>query len=47
MKAHTIGAPLWDSGDARHYPNCERETNWLDITEAPRALENLFCYQYR
>jgi hypothetical protein len=27
----TIGAPLWVSGDTRHCPHCERETNWLDI----------------
>jgi hypothetical protein len=27
----TIGAPLWVSGDTRHCPKCDRETNWLDI----------------
>ena len=31
MKPKTIGAPLWVSGDTSHCPNCERETNWLDI----------------
>jgi hypothetical protein len=31
MKAQTIGAPLWVSGDTRACRNCGRETNWLDI----------------
>lgn len=31
MEPHTIGAPLWVSGDTRHCANCGRETNWLDI----------------
>ena len=31
---HTIGAPLWVSGDTRHCPRCSRETNWLDIVSS-------------
>lgn len=34
MKAKTIGAPLWVSGDTRNCPNCGRETNWLDIVSS-------------
>jgi hypothetical protein len=30
----TIGAPLWVSGDTRHCPECDRETNWLDIVSS-------------
>jgi hypothetical protein len=29
-----IGAPLWVSGDTRHCPKCQRETNWLDIVSS-------------
>ena len=31
MRARTIGAPLWLSGDTRDCRNCGRETSWLDI----------------
>ena len=31
MPAHTIGAPLWVSGDRKTCPKCGRETSWLDI----------------
>lgn len=31
MPQHTIGAPLWVSGDRKRCPKCKRETNWLDI----------------
>lgn len=31
MPEHTIGAPLWISGDRQRCPGCRRETNWLDI----------------
>jgi hypothetical protein len=31
MKAGTIGAPLWVSGDRKTCPKCRREINWLDI----------------
>lgn len=31
MEPHTIGAPLWVSGDTQRCPGCGRETNWLDI----------------
>jgi hypothetical protein len=34
MSGHTIGAPLWVSGDRRECPNCGRETNWLDIVSS-------------
>ena len=34
MDASTIGAPLWVSGDSRHCPSCDRETNWLDIVSS-------------
>ena len=34
MEPSTIGAPLWVSGDTRHCPRCERETNWLDIVSS-------------
>src|ERR1017187_100883 len=30
----SIGAPLWVSGDTRHCPKCQRETNWLDIVSS-------------
>jgi hypothetical protein len=26
--------PLWVSGDTRHCPKCQRETNWLDIVSS-------------
>lgn len=31
---HTIGAPLWVSGDRKRCPSCDRETNWLDIVSS-------------
>jgi hypothetical protein len=31
---NSIGAPLWVSGDTRHCPQCQRETNWLDIVSS-------------
>jgi hypothetical protein len=34
MEPHTIGAPLWVSGDTRQCPKCGRETNWLDIVSS-------------
>src|SRR5690606_25685979 len=34
MDEKTIGAPLWVSGDTRHCPKCDRETNWLDIVSS-------------
>jgi hypothetical protein len=34
MKANTIGAPLWVSGDSRCCRKCDRETNWLDIVSS-------------
>lgn len=34
MPTKTIGAPLWVSGDSKHCPNCDRETNWLDIVSS-------------
>ena len=34
MPSGTIGAPLWVSGDTRHCPQCDRETNWLDIVSS-------------
>lgn len=34
MKAHTIGAPLWVSGDRKTCPKCRREINWLDIVSS-------------
>jgi hypothetical protein len=34
MDERTIGAPLWVSGDTRHCPKCDRETNWLDIVSS-------------
>lgn len=34
MDPHTIGAPLWVSGDTRRCPTCDRETNWLDIVSS-------------
>jgi len=37
MEPKTIGAPLWVSGDARHCPECGRETNWLDIVASALA----------
>src|SRR5215471_11244597 len=39
MRPHTIGAPLWVSGDLKQCPNCGRETNWLDIVSS--ALEQV------
>jgi hypothetical protein len=30
----SVGAPLWMSGDTRHCPKCDRETNWLDIVSS-------------
>ena len=34
MEPRSIGAPLWVSGDTRHCPECDRETNWLDIVSS-------------
>lgn len=34
IEPSTIGAPLWVSGDTRHCPKCDRETNWLDIVSS-------------
>ncbi|MEH1855208.1 MAG: hypothetical protein V7L11_26890 [Nostoc sp.] len=34
MPPKTIGAPLWVSGDRKHCPNCDRQTNWLDIVSS-------------
>ena len=34
MKPHTIGAPLWLSGDSRRCAGCQRETSWLDIVSS-------------
>jgi hypothetical protein len=34
MPPKTIGAPLWVSGDHKYCPNCQRETNWLDIVSS-------------
>lgn len=34
MEPHTIGAPLWVSGDTRRCATCDRETNWLDIVSS-------------
>ena len=31
MPPNTIGAPLWVSGDRKTCPQCDRETNWMDI----------------
>jgi hypothetical protein len=31
MARHTIGAPLWVSGDRKRCAKCRREVNWLDI----------------
>jgi hypothetical protein len=31
MPEHTIGAPLWVSGDRKRCAKCRREVNWLDI----------------
>src|SRR6516162_5286698 len=31
---NSIGAPLWVSGDTRRCPQCQRETNWLDIVSS-------------
>ena len=39
MPPKTIGAPLWVSGDRKHCPNCDRQTNWLDIVSS--ALEHV------
>ncbi|MHC5862100.1 hypothetical protein [Nostoc sp.] len=39
MPPKTIGAPLWVSGDRKHCPNCDRQTNWLDIVSS--ALEQV------
>jgi hypothetical protein len=40
MKAGTIGAPLWVSGDTRHCRKCKRETNWLDIVASGVAKQH-------
>jgi len=34
MPEHTIGAPLWVSGDDHYCPKCQREINWLDIVSS-------------
>lgn len=34
MPLKTIGAPLWVSGDRKRCPECDRETNWLDIVSS-------------
>lgn len=34
MEQNTIGARLWVSGDTRRCPQCNRETNWLDIVSS-------------
>jgi hypothetical protein len=34
IREHTIGAPLWVSGDTRNCAECGRETNWLDIVSS-------------
>jgi hypothetical protein len=34
MAQHTIGAPLWVSGDRKTCPKCRREINWLDIVSS-------------
>ena len=34
MKARTIGAPLWLSGDSKQCRKCQRETSWLDIVSS-------------
>jgi hypothetical protein len=34
MEPNTIGAPLWVSGETKNCPNCDRETNWLDIVSS-------------
>jgi hypothetical protein len=34
MPPKTIGVPLWVSGDRKHCPNCDRQTNWLDIVSS-------------
>jgi len=39
MPPKTIGAPLWVSGDNKQCPNCQRETNWLDIVSS--ALDHV------
>lgn len=34
MPPHTIGAPLWLSGDRKKCTKCKRETSWLDIVSS-------------
>ena len=34
IPAHTIGAPLWVSGDRKRCKKCRRETSWLDIVNS-------------
>lgn len=34
MPYHTIGVPLWVSGDRKQCANCTREINWLDIVSS-------------
>jgi len=37
MPKHTIGAPLWLSGDRRECPDCGRRLSWLDIVSSAIA----------
>jgi hypothetical protein len=39
MSPHTIGAPLWLSGDHPDCPNCGHRTSWLDIVSS--ALQRI------
>lgn len=34
IPSHSVGAPLWVSGDTRRCRQCDRETNWLDIVSS-------------
>jgi len=34
MEKHTIGAPLWVSGDRKTCPGCRRQISWLDIVSS-------------
>lgn len=34
VKPHTIGAPLWVSGDSKHCRKCGRQSSWLDIVSS-------------
>jgi hypothetical protein len=34
IPTHSIGAPLWVSGDTKHCPHCGRLTTWLDIVSS-------------